>query len=158
VVAESSTMAVTLAGGQGATIARVSRMSGWLVSGDMVGLQTKGKHMNVQKKRLGVCAVVVPLCTAEQDVCAGSGSGEARTDGSGLPKESVGGPSRRRTYWRCAAWCVPSRAAAYFSAIGRMRALLVCRSLCGYTSEKDRDNCSQLVFTPHLEDFLGHRS
>ena len=125
--AESSTMAVTLAGGQGATIARVSRMSGWLVSGDMVGLQTKGKHMNVQKKRLGVCAVVVPLCTAEQDVCAGSGSGEARTDGSGLPKESVGGPSRRRTYWRCAAWCVPSRAAAYFSAIGRMRALFVCR-------------------------------
>ena len=81
--------------------------------------------MNVQKKRLGVCAVVVPLCTAEQDVCAGSGSGEARTDGSGLPKESVGGPSRRRTYWRCAAWCVPSRAAAYFSAIDRIRALFV---------------------------------
>lgn len=117
--------------------------------------------MNVQKKRLGVCAVVVPLCTAEQDVCAGSGSGEARTDGSGLPKESVGGPSRRRTYWRCAAWCVPSRAAAYFSAIGRMRALFVCRVKLIVRIEvtrqrrKDRDNCSQLVFTPHLEDFLG---
>jgi len=68
VAAESSTMAVTLAGGQGATVARVSRMSGWLVSGDMVGLQTKGKHMNVRNKRLGVCTVVVPLCTAVHDM------------------------------------------------------------------------------------------
>ena len=43
--AELSTMAVTLAGGHGATAARVSSMSGWLVSGrDMVGLQTNGKH------------------------------------------------------------------------------------------------------------------
>ena len=115
--AESSTMAVTLAGGQGATVARVSRMSGWLVSGDMVGLQTKGKHMNVQNKRLGVCAVVVPPCTAERSqphrtqlgtrMCLrGLGPVTARTDGSGLPnKESVGGPSRRRTYWRCAVAC-----------------------------------------------------
>ena len=68
--AESSTMAVTLAGGHGATAARVSSMSGWLVSGrDMVGLQTNGKHRCKQEagRVRGMCAVVVPLCTAVHD-------------------------------------------------------------------------------------------